>query len=133
MINPFPNSKILIVDDDTNVQKSLKRLINKENFVVQVACDGEDALSKITDFQPHCILLDIKMPYLNGKDTLKMIKFSYPTIEVIIISGINSSKINEDCLADGACSCVSKPVNFDFLFFQIIQALELRFAEEATD
>jgi len=67
MINPFPNSKILIVDDDTNVQKSLKRLINKENFVVQVACDGEDALSKITDFQPHCILLDIKMPYLNGK------------------------------------------------------------------
>ena len=84
MINPFPNSKILIVDDDTNVQKSLKRLINKENFVVQVACDGEDALSKITDFQPLCILLDIKMPYLNGKDTLKMIKFSYPTIEVII-------------------------------------------------
>ena len=133
MENQFPKRKILVVDDDTNVQKGFKRILTKNNYVVQVACDGEDALSQIADFQPHVILLDMKMPYLNGNDTMRMIKFSDPIVEVIIASGFLSPNNIENFLADGAFSCLLKPVSSDFLLFQINQALQLRLSKEATD
>jgi DNA-binding response OmpR family regulator len=62
MVNPFPESKILIIDDDLNLQSSLKRLLIKENFIVAVASEGMEALSLMEKFKPNCILLDLGMP-----------------------------------------------------------------------
>ncbi|KMP10942.1 hypothetical protein UR09_04805 [Candidatus Nitromaritima sp. SCGC AAA799-A02] len=63
---------------------------------------------------------------------MKMIKFSDPAVEVIIISGINNLKTHEECVENGAFCCVLKPVNFKFLFYQIIQALKLRAGNIST-
>jgi len=62
-----------------------------------------------------------------------MIKFRYPIVEIIIVSGFLSPNNIEKFLADGAFSCLLKPVNSDFLLFQINQALQLRLSKEATD
>ena len=61
MSNPLPKSKILLVDDDKNLLPVLKRSLIKQDFIVEIAIDSEEALSKIEDFQPNLIILDLKM------------------------------------------------------------------------
>ena len=134
MKNPFPKAKILVVDDDLNLQSGLKRLLVKENFIVEVASNGKDGLSKVGDFEPDCLLLDIGMPILDGNETLKMIKWLYPKATkqkwfdsktaVIIVSGAKNFKPQEKWIADGAFGFVSKPINFEELYPLIIEALE---------
>jgi putative two-component system response regulator len=126
MAFPYLYSKILIVDDNSEVRESLKIFLEEKQFTVRVAVDGEDALMKLSEFKPHCILLDIKMPYLNGVDALKMIKYRSPNTEVIMVSVINNVQTAEKCMRNGAFGFVTKPVDLDNLFKEIKLCLEKR-------
>ncbi|GEM_PF-932396 len=119
-------SKILIVDDEKEVRESLKLFLEEEQFSVQVAEDGEDALMKLGDFQPHCVLLDIRMPYLNGVEALKMIKHRQPNTEIIMVSAINNIQMAEECLKNGAFGYLSKPLDLDKLLSEIKKCLGQR-------
>ncbi len=57
-------SKILIVDDEVAVCEALKEFFEEKQYNVELAHDGEDALSKLSSFNPQCVLLDVRMPYL---------------------------------------------------------------------
>ena len=72
------HSKILVVDDEVDVCDVLRQFLEDEEFEVDVANDGEQALVILDEFNPHCVLLDVRMPGLNGIETLKMIKFRQP-------------------------------------------------------
>ncbi len=126
MAFPIIYSKILIVDDNNEVRESLKMFLEEKQFTVQVAVDGEDALMKLSEFKPYCILLDIRMPYLNGVDALKMIKYRSPNTEVIMVSAINNVQMAEQCMQNGAFGFVTKPVDLDNLFKEIKLCLEKR-------
>ncbi len=126
MAFPILYSKILIVDDNLEVRESLKMFLEEKQFTVQVAVDGEDALMKLSEFKPYCILLDIRMPYLNGVDALKMIKYRSPNTEVIMVSAINNVQMAEKCMQSGAFGFVTKPVDLDNLFKEIKLCLEKR-------
>ncbi len=119
---------ILVVDDEKKVQSNMKRFLEAKSFSVIVAGDGKDALAKFEEFKPDCVLLDIEMPYLNGIDTLKLIKDKDPGVEVIMVTGVTSLKIAEGCLADGAFAVIEKPVNMEYLSGKIRAALEKRSA-----
>ena len=84
--------KILIVDDEAEVCEALKDFFEDQQFIVEVAHDGEDALSKVDEFKPHCILLDIKMPYLNGIEALGMIELKEKDVEVIMVTAVANIK-----------------------------------------
>ncbi|MFQ5450483.1 MAG: response regulator [Nitrospinaceae bacterium] len=117
-------AKILVVDDEQKAQTNLKRFLENKNFEVNIAYNGNEALERLEDFKPQCILLDIRMPYLNGIDTLKMIKDRQPSVEVIMVTGVTNLKIAEGCLRDGAFAVIEKPVNFEYLYRKILQALQ---------
>jgi putative two-component system response regulator len=119
-------SKILVVDDEKEVRESLKLFLEEEQFTVQVANDGEDALMKVSDFQPHCVLLDIRMPYLNGVEALKMIKHRQPNTEIIMVSAINNVQMAEECLKNGAFGYLSKPIDLKKLLTEIKACLDQR-------
>ncbi|GJL78196.1 MAG: hypothetical protein NPINA01_11850 [Nitrospinaceae bacterium] len=119
-------SKILVVDDEKKTQSILKRFLENKNFQVIVAGDGKEALVKLDAFNPQCVLLDIQMPFLNGADTLKMIKDRKEEVEVIMVTAVTSLKIAEGCLNDGAFSVIEKPVNLEYLHGKIVEALEKR-------
>ena len=125
MLNRFPKSKLLIVDDDKNLLLGLKRSLKKEDYLVEVATDGEDALSKIDDFEPDVIILDLKMPYMAGTTFLKMIKQFYPAIEVVILTGSTDFNSYTECQDNGAFSWVTKPLNIDSLILKINSAMAL--------
>jgi putative two-component system response regulator len=119
-------SKILIVDDNEDVRESLKLYLEAELFTVRLAVDGEDALLKVNEFKPDCILLDIKMPYLNGAEALKMIKYRSPNTEVIMISTVYTIQTAVKCLLRGAFGILTKPIDLDKLLKEIKLCLEKR-------
>lgn len=119
-------SKILVVDDEVEVVNALKEFLLEEQFVAETASDGEEALSKVEDFHPHCVLLDVRMPYLNGVEALKMIKLRQPEAEVIMVTAVANIAMVEECMQNGAFGYITKPVDLDRLLKEIHLALEHR-------
>ncbi len=80
--------KVLIVDDHSLVRQGLKQLIEleKDINVVALAGDGEEAISKVQQFKPDIVLLDINMPNINGIQTLRRLKDMDNTIKVIMLT-----------------------------------------------
>jgi len=111
--------KILIVDDESDFAHFLKTLITIEikDIDVEISLDGFDAANKLRDFSPSIVLLDLKMPGLNGFDVCQHIKQSplYKHIRVIAISGDANSKNIEKIKGAGAEACLSKPIDVSIL------------------
>jgi signal transduction histidine kinase/DNA-binding response OmpR family regulator len=120
------NKKILIVDDDEDLREILRLRLEKNNFVIQEACHGVDALQVIPKFLPELVILDLEMPILNGEDTLKKIrktknKNDFP---VLIHSG-NSDAINKPSkyLQENTNGFINKNSEFSVLLEMINSVL----------
>lgn len=110
--------KILIVDDDKNMARSIKRVLTlKEDYELEMAFDGFDAGRKVVMFQPDLVILDIKMPGLNGYDVAKKIK-EMPEIsntKIIAISAFFEQEGKDKILSLGAEACLDKPFSQEVL------------------
>lgn len=126
MEKKFLYSKVLLVDDEVEVCAALRQFLEEEQFKVEVANDGEQALAKVDEFKPHCVLLDVRMPNMNGIDALKMLKFRQPEIEVIMVTAVTNIKIAEQCMREGAFGYIPKPVDVDYLLKEVRTALNHR-------
>ncbi len=118
------NPKVLIIDDDDLVSSSLKKVLTKQNFDVQVCLDANEAKTYITEFQPDVILLDIYLTTHNGIDLLKIIKKEYPSIPVIMITGYADIKMAVTSIKAGAFDFLLKPIDLDQLLIVLDKAIE---------
>jgi len=120
------NNKILIVDDDEDLREILRLRLEKNNFIIQEACHGIDALEVIPKFLPELVILDLEMPILNGEDTLKKIRNTKSKIKfpVLIHSG-NSDAIKKpsNYLLENANGFIDKNSEFSVLLDMINSAL----------
>lgn len=107
--------KILVVDDEVKMCFTLTKLFELCHYPVAVAHDGLEALDKIDSFQPNCILLDIRMPKMNGVDVLKKVRQEHPEIVVIMTTAVVSEESREECLKAGAAEYLIKPIDFKSL------------------
>jgi len=84
------NKKILIIDDEEDVRTYLTSLLSNNGYETAVATDGEEGFTKLTDFNPNLIILDIIMPNQTGVGFYRKLKKSdlYKDIPVIILSGV---------------------------------------------
>jgi DNA-binding response OmpR family regulator len=71
-----------------------------------------EALDKIESFQPHCILLDIRMPQMNGIEVLKKVKQEHPEIVVLMTTAVATEESQKECLEIGAAEYLIKPIDF---------------------
>ena len=101
--------KVLIVDDSALMRKLFTELFEKEGFIVRVARNGEEALTKAVEFEPDCITLDINMPVMDGMTCLAMLKKLY-TCPIIMVSSLTQkgATITLEALALGASDFVLK-------------------------
>lgn len=107
--------KILVVDDEVKMCFTLTKLFELCHYPVAVAHNGLEALDKIDSFQPNCILLDIRMPKMNGVDVLKKVRQEHPEIVVIMTTAVVSEESREECLKAGAADYLIKPIDFKSL------------------
>lgn len=107
--------KILVVDDEVKMCFTLTKLFELCHYPVAVAHNGLEALEKIDSFQPNCILLDIRMPKMNGIDVLKKVRQEHPEIVVIMTTAVVSEESREECLKAGAAEYLIKPIDFKSL------------------
>jgi DNA-binding response OmpR family regulator len=84
--------KILVVDDEESIRLLYKEELEEDGFVVEVARDGFEALKQVPIFKPDLITLDIKMPGLNGIETLKRIRETEREIPIIMCSAYGEYK-----------------------------------------
>jgi len=120
--------KILIVDDEPNILMTLEYTFKKNNFLVFIARDGEEALELLKTEQPNIILLDIMMPKVDGFATLKVIKKdeNLKNCKVIFLSAKNKESDIKKGLSLGADAFVTKP----FSIKKLVEKVEKLTTEE---
>lgn len=116
--------KILIIDDDDLVCISLKKLLTKLGYEVEVCTDGNDAFDKLEQFQPDIILLDIYLTTQNGLNILKQFQKKYFHIPVIMITGYSDVKIAVTAIKSGAYDFLLKPIDIEQLQLVLKKALD---------
>ncbi|MGD0336048.1 MAG: response regulator [Candidatus Omnitrophota bacterium] len=104
----MPKQKILVCDDSEGVRESLK-LILENDYKLLFACDGPEALKLVKSASPDLILLDIKMPKLNGIETLKEIKQIRPKTKILFVTGYQYTDVAKDAIKLGALDYIIKP------------------------
>ena len=116
------SKKILVVDDDKNMALTIERLlILKGEYEIELAFNGFDAGRKVVYFNPNLVILDIKMPGMDGYEVTKIIK-SIPELahtKIIAISAFFGQKGKEKVLSLGADSCLDKPFDSEKLIKEI--------------
>ena len=110
-----PIGRILIVDDEEPVREVLGEYFATQGYAVETAGSGADALAVVARARPDLVLLDIRMPGLDGVETLRRIKTLQPGIAVIMVSAIEDQEAARQTLVLGAADYVAKPVDFQYL------------------
>ena len=103
--------KILIIEDEPELRKSMKQYLHQEGYVIESASDYSKALEKIEVYDYDCILVDITLPQGNGLDLIKQLKQNHSKAGIIIISAKNSSDDKIMGLDLGADDYLAKPFN----------------------
>ncbi|MGD2125231.1 MAG: FAD-dependent oxidoreductase, partial [Desulfobacteraceae bacterium] len=113
--------RILVVDDELVVRDSLKEWLEDEGFQVDMAESGEEALDKITKETFHLILLDIKMPGMDGVEVLKRSKGMRPELPVVMMTAYATVETAVEAMKIGATDYLMKPFDPDTLVPLVIQ------------
>ena len=117
-------SKVLLVDDEREFVHTLSERLETRNVESAIVYDGEEALTFIEREEPEVMVLDLKMPGIDGIEVLRRVKAEHPNVEVIILTGHGSDR--EEMLANelGAFAYLRKPVDIDLLARTMKQAYE---------
>jgi CheY-like chemotaxis protein len=108
-------SKVLLVDDEREFVQTLSERLIMRDMGSAVAYDGESALNLVSEDEPEVMILDLKMPGINGIEVLRRVKQSNPDIEVIILTGHGTEADRELCMNLGAFAYLQKPVDIEIL------------------
>lgn len=117
--------KLLIVDDEKEVCSSLSEYLTRRNFDVAVATSGKEAISAISAAFFPVIILDIKMPDMDGMEILKETVKKHPNSKVIMLTGFDEENQKERCLALGAHDYIAKPIRIS----EILKKIEKLYLE----
>ena len=109
----WKKSRILVVDDDPNILRTFKKVLEKEGYTVETAETGKDALKKIRKTKFSVCLIDLKLPDMDGTELLK-IPTDHETIK-IIVTGFSTEEVGKKAADYGADDFLVKPVKAEEL------------------
>ena len=123
------NPAILIVDDESDVCEVISHFLSKRGYNVATATSGEEALSKVSTEKPALILLDIRMPGMDGIECLRRIKEIDKEVPVIMVTCIIDIDIAKKAVELGAIDYFTKPLGYNALETAITTHLFLKNAK----
>ncbi len=122
----MPKTKVLLVDDEIEFSSALAERLQLRNYDVRTANNALEALGLIHDYTPDVVILDLRIPGMNGIETLKTIKKLDATIEVIMLTGHGDVQSVEEGMKSGALEYIMKPVDIGELISKIDKAKKKR-------
>jgi DNA-binding NtrC family response regulator len=122
--------RVLIVDDEADFREAIVKLLNKRDMAVTGAETGEKALELLGAQRFDVVVMDFKMPGMDGIQTLKALKKNWPDTEVIMLTAIGSVESGIEGMQSGAFDYVLKPADIDDLIEKIRQAHERKLIHE---
>jgi DNA-binding response OmpR family regulator len=122
--------RILICDDNEMGCGLLRRMLTRRGYQVEEAIDGASAIEAVEKCPPDLVLLDLRLPDLDGAEVLRQLRCDHDANELPIIMGSaeHDGEVVAGCLALGACDYVTKPIHAGVLYARIAPHLDLHFA-----
>ena len=114
-ISPPPAKKILIVDDEQGILDFFNKALSKEGYKVVTALNGLEAIKLVREEKPELVILDIKMPGIDGIETLKRLRWLNKKTIVIMLSAYGTMDSAKEALKLGAHDYVTKPIKLDYI------------------
>ncbi len=116
------NIKVLLVDDEKEFVDALAERTQMRQLDSKVAYDGDQALTLVKDEVPDVVVLDLRMPGIDGLEVLDRLKKNYPKVQVIVLTGHGSEQDEKASKSLGAFEYLQKPVGIDTLIQTIKSA-----------
>ncbi len=114
--------KILIVDDEKDFVEMFSLRLTRQGEKVSAAYSGQEALDLLEKTEIDVVILDIRMPGMDGIETLKKIKATHPLVEVILLTGHGSTETAVEGMKEGAFDYLMKPADFDDISEKLFNA-----------
>ena len=116
---------IAVVDDEESVRSALVRLLRASELDCVAYASGQEFLDSLASQRPDCLILDLQMAGLSGRDVQRRLRLlnGHPPIPLIIVTAHDEPTIREQCLADGASAYLRKPLRGDILLRSIRVAM----------
>ncbi|MEW5910249.1 MAG: response regulator [Thermodesulfobacteriota bacterium] len=121
---------VLIVDDEVDFVETVVKRMKKRNINVFGAQSGQEALEAVEKTPIDVVVLDVRMPGMDGVETLRRIKRTHPLIEVIMLTGHASLEVAREGMELGAFDYLMKPINIDELLYKLQDANEKKLIQE---
>ena len=116
--------RVLLVDDEKDFVQTLSERLKMRQFTSEIAYNGQEALDFTDQEDTEVMILDLKMPGIDGFEVLKKIKQTKPDIEVIILTGHGTEKDRKTCMEMGAFAYLQKPADIDLITATMKKAYE---------
>jgi DNA-binding NtrC family response regulator len=117
--------KILVVDDEPNVGMIFHRILGEAGYDVLSAANGQECLRTLKKQEPQVVFLDLRMPGMDGVETLRRIRDTHPTLTVVIMTAYQTVTSAVECMKLGAYDYLIKPLDTDRLKTIVKQALNV--------
>lgn len=114
--------RILIVDDDAATCETLADLFESEGYAAFVAFTGREAIEKAGELPFEVVLLDVRMPGMDGVEVLREMRRIFPATKVLMITAHAESGLLEEALELGACGFRTKPLDLRKLLLAVEEA-----------
>lgn len=108
-------NRLLVVDDDIQMQSALEAALRRKGYSVETACDGFEASRKLENLDVAAVLTDLRMPGMDGFQLLQHIRENNPTLPVIVLSAYGSVPDAVEAMKAGATDFLLKPFSADAL------------------
>lgn len=116
--------RVMLVDDEERFLATTSKLLTRKGYEVVTAASGAEALRHLAEFPIHVVVLDVKMPGMDGIATLREIKKLSPQVEVILLTGHATVESAVEGLNAGASDYLVKPCDLDELIRKVNEAFE---------
>lgn len=114
--------RLLLVDDEEDFTSALRRRLSRRGLDVAVADSGEDCLAYLSENEMDVVVLDVRMPGMDGLSVLHRIKEDWPSVEVVMLTGHASMEVAIRGMELGAFDYMMKPVDFQELLYKVEDA-----------
>ena len=112
--------RMVIVDDEPEVLEELAEVFGEYGYEIETAREGEEALRKVKEKRPHVMLLDIRMPGMDGLEVLRRVREVDPSLGVIMVTAVIEEGLAKEAMRLGAFDYITKPIDLDYLRTSVV-------------